>query len=253
MSIVAVIVDPENCAMMACDGVASHPEDGCIVGYASKITLMPELDAAMGVTGIYGLAQIMQWFMPLHVSNFDDLVDALPELMEQSCEQLGHMSGTECGKCCCVVVGWSDARQKYEGWRIANYDKGVRMGGADSTVSMLEAFTTSQLTDNKMWSSTGPDSVILRKFGVIDGPDESTDVDVLRRMICAGRADSGRKTDQYDHFNAGGFIQLASVQRGYVQSAINHRWPEDVIGEPIDPTRGKPMPDDLMAHYDAQA
>lgn len=118
---------------------------------------------------------------------------------------------------------------------------------------MLKAFTLTQIDDHKMWTSVGPGEDVLRKFGVIDGPEGSSDIDALRRMICAARADSGRETEQYPHFNAGGFIQLATVQRGIVLSAINHRWPEDVIGEPLDPTRGQPMPDDLMAHYDAQA
>lgn len=253
MSVVAVIVDPEHGGLLACDGVASHHTDGSVVGYVSKITLIPELDTAMGVTGIYGLAQIMQWFMPLQVTSFDELLKALPELMFHSCKQLGQISDTECGKCCCVVVGWSEARQKYEGWRITNYDKEVRTGGKDTASTVLKAFTMKRLEDRGTWSSAGPQEAVLRRFGVIDGPEGSTDIDVLRRMVCAARADSGLATEEYGHFNAGGFIQVAQVQKGYVQSGINHRWPEDVIGEPIDPNRGQPLPDDLMAHYDAQS
>lgn len=253
MSVVSVIVQADHYAMMACDGVASHHTNGTVVGYVSKITLLPELDAAIGVTGIYGLAQMMQWCMPIGTSSFDELVECLPRLMWDACELTGRVSGVVCGKSCVVVVGWSHQRQRYEGWRITNYDKEVRTGGADTASKMLPAFTMTQLNDNQMWSSSGPSEKVMRKFGVINGPEETNDIDCLRRMICAARADSGRKTEQYDFFNAGGFIQIAQVQKGYVQSAINHRWPEDVIGEPIDPTRGQPMPDDLMDHYDAQA
>lgn len=253
MSVVTVIVQPEHYAMLACDGVASHPDDGTVVGYASKITLLPDLDAAIGVTGIYGLAQMMQWCMPLTVTNFDDLVTHLPVLMWDACQMLHRTSGHVPTKSCAVVVGWSDARQQYEGWRITNYDKELRVGGADAALETLPAYTERQLDGGKLWASAGPSEAVMRKFGVIDGPEGMTDVDLLRRMVCAARSDSGTPTEQYSCYNAGGFIQVAQVQKGYVQSAINHRWPEDVIGEPIDPNRGQPLPDDLMAHYDAQA
>lgn len=253
MSVVVLMIAPDEYAMMGCDGVASHPTDGSVVGYASKITLMPEFNAVMGVTGVMGLAQMMQLSMPSSVTNFDQLVENLPVMMWDGCQKLSKLYHQRPGKSCAVVAGWSDARQKYEGWRITNYDKPMRMKGSDTAVETLPSYTERQIGSSSMWASAGPSEAILRRFGVIDGPEGMTDLDLVRRMICAARADSGATCEEYDHYNAGGFIQIAMLQKGYVQSAINHRWTEDVIGEPIDPARGQPMPDDLMAHYDAQA
>ena len=69
----------------------------------------------------------------------------------------------------------------------------------------------------------------------------------MTRMICAARQSSGNiaQDDMPFQFNAGGFVQLALIQAGHCQTWIPHRWPEDVIGEPIDPALGDIMPEYL--------
>lgn len=251
MSAVAMIVQPENYVLIAGDGAASHPTDGTLAGQASKILLLPELNAAMGVTGIHGIAQVMHWHMPLVVTDFDELLEVLPDLFRHSLETVKGIFNNV-GKCAVAVGGWSDRHQRYEGWRVTNYEKS-RRNLATGEETPIPAFTMDKVPDGGAWSSAGPGADIQRKFGTLDGPESDTDVELIQRMICAARADSGIAVGDYPHFNAGVFLQLACVQRNQVQSWITHRWPEDVVGESIDPTRGQPMPDHLMAHYDAQA
>lgn len=252
MSVVAVTVRPENYVLMACDGVCTDHEDGSVRGYVSKIAVMPELNVLMGVTGLGGLGDMLKFHMPPHVATFDDLVDAIPEYLPWVWDQVEIQFGSRAYRSCVALAGWSDARQKFEGWRGTTYDK-ERTNTSTGQRDIIPAFSLDAMPENGTWATAGSDPEIMRRFGVIDGPASDTDVDAIIRTICSGRAESGIPTDEGLAFNAGGFVQVAHLLPGHIQTWIAHRWPEDMIGQPIDPTRGQPLPDHLMAHYNEQA
>lgn len=252
MSVVAVTVRPDAYVMMACDGVSTDPATGSVNGYVSKMHVMPDLGALMGVTGFGGLGELLRFHMPPHVACFDDLLDELPGLVEWVWHGISAELGSRAWRSCVAVAGWSDRRGMFEGWRITTYDKD-RLRADTGERATIPAFTLGPMPDHSTWATTGEDPAILRRFGVIEGPDTDDDADRLTRMICAGRAESRVETEDGLPFNAGGFVQLAHLARGAAQTWIAHRWPEDVIGRPIDPAQGQPLPDQLMAHYDAQA
>lgn len=252
MSIVAVTIRPDDYVMMACDGVCTDPATGNVKGYVSKMHVMPDLGALMGVTGFGGLGEALRFHMPVHVACFDDLLDAMPGLLAWAWAGIETEFGPWAYRSCVSLAGWSDQRGKFEGWRITTYDKD-RVRPETGERATVPAFTLGAIPDRGIWATAGEDPAILRRFGVIGGPDTDDDGDRLVRVICAGRAESGQATEEGLPFNVGGFVQLAHLVRGHAQTWITHRWPEDVIGRPIDPARGQPLPDHLMAHYDAQA
>jgi hypothetical protein len=91
------------------------------------------------------------------------------------------------------------------------------------------------------WESCASDPESRKACGLDQADDEAS---VLTRIVCAARQSSGKiLQDEMDYpYNAGGFAQLALVERGHCRTWISMSWPEDVIGEPIDPTRGAILP-----------
>ena len=254
MSVVAMIVKPDEYALIAADGVATDPVSGTVCGTMSKVIAFPHISAVMGITGLGGFTHLMQWFVPPHVSTFDEMIEVLPELVEFTWNFIQDRAIAAHGmfNCCIVVGGWSESRQQFEGWRVVTYPKESIMANGETRI--LEPFVAHPMpNDGRMWSSTNPGTDTLKRFGVIDGPEDQSDVDAIIRAICAARTESGRVSTEGVNFNAGGFVEVALMHRHHVQSWIAHVWPEDVAGEPIDPTRGQPMPDHLMAHYHASA
>lgn len=238
----------ENGALMGCDGVSTDPRTGAVHGYLSKIDLLPEHEAMIGISGCGGFNHLMRWFLPGHVEDFDDLIEVLPALVEHvHFHILEHgLSVTDDTRTSVMIVGWSRSDKQCKAYRVVTYAKeSVNADTRETTV--LEPFELYPVRVSGMWSSTSPDREIMERFGVFAGIEEDEGA-AMTRLICAGRAASGSasaENEQGVRFNAGGFVQLALLRPGLVQSWIAHRWPEDVLGEPIDPSRGVPMPDYL--------
>ncbi len=246
MSAIALIVT-DDYVVMAGDGVASDPATGAVVAYMSKLSLMPELNAVMAITGIGGFDHLLGWFMPCGVKDFDDLVEVLPDLVKR-CHFHAVAQGMIVGgdhRTNVTVAGWSGQREQFEGWRVVSYEKETIDEGSGRT-TVLPPWTLLPMPRDRIWCSTAPASMIKARFGLPFATDDDNDVDMLVRMICAARAESGDIAGLAARFNAGAFVQIALVDRRLCQSWIAHRWPEDVIGKPIDPTLGEPMPKYLM-------
>lgn len=247
MSIVSLTIR-DDYLLMGCDGVSTDTADGSIHGFMSKLTLLPELNAIIGITGMGGFDHLMRWFMADRFADFDDLVPMLPELVQHTHEQvyINGLAQCEDHRTNVTLGGWSSTNQRFEAYRVTTYPKeSINSDTKETTV--LEPFVLHPMRMRGIWSSAAPDQEILERFGALGGIDED-DGAAMTRMICAARADSGRECPDYPEgvgFNAGGFVQLALLIPGHIQSWIAHRWPEDVPGEQLDPTRGEPMPEYL--------
>lgn len=246
MSAIALAV-MDDCVLFAGDGVATDPATGFVVGYMSKITVMPDLNAVIAITGVGGFDHLLGWYMPPHVRTFDDLLNVLPDLVKH-CHENGVSNGLFRGgdfRTNVCVGGWSDERQKFEAWRVVSYPKEA-MDRKTGEKTILEPWVLHQMPDGATWCSTSQSEEVNAKFRLGKPHEDDNAVDTLTRIICASRAGSGTVEGLDGTFNAGGYIQFAQVQRGYAQSWIAHRWPEDEIGRAIDPSLGLPMPKYLM-------
>lgn len=253
MSIVVMCVRPENYILISGDGLASDPLDGTVIGYASKIVPMQEIQTVMAVTGLKGLGQMIQFHMPAHISSFDEMVEILPELLRDVCDKAEASGMVDFAdfKSCIAVGGWSNKRQQYEGWRVLTYEKNSVHAVTGEETTLLP-FTALQIEAHGVWASHNPGPDLMRQFGITGSAEDDTDMDLLVRWVCCGRANSG-PNDAGEFFNAGGFVQVAMLTRDTYDSKIEHRWPEDVIGVINDPSKGQPLPDNLMHSYNAQA
>lgn len=248
MSVLTVLVRPDNYVLMGCDGVATDPHDGSVAGYMQKIRTYPAMNCAVGITGVGCFDAIMDWFIPIWVKDFDDLVDTLALVVLRTFEFLveNGMIRYEDPRCNICAAGWSAKAQAFKAVRVVTYPKKSQNAETGETIT-LEPWTVLEMKHSGTWSSAGASDEAMQKCGVYSSPDDD-DAAMMTRIICAARQSSG----DLDHeempcnFNAGGFVQLALIQRNDIRSWIAHRWPEDIIGEPIDPTRGDIIPPYLV-------
>lgn len=241
MSAVAMVIQ-DDCIILAGDGAASHL-DGRLWYYCSKLHHMPEYSAVFAATGLAGLNSLFWWFRPEGVHTFDGLIDGLGDHMQSLFQRAEEWGWIEPGlKSNIAIGGYSEKRQRFEGWRMATYDK--QSFSPDGSQQILPAWQAEEVQAGRIWCSANIGRGTLERFGLLSEGTESN-LDRLARVICAARAESG-KIEGGDVHNVGGFLQLGILGADQYQSWIAHRWPEDVLGEPVNPARGQPLPDHLM-------
>lgn len=243
MSCLVIGIGPDA-ILAACDGVCYEYETGVVAGIVSKIILLPEYDALIGWTGAGAFGAALRWEINQRIGNFDGLVEKFDQLCEDVHWKMFEYHGGPEAEVSCVIAGWSEARQAYEGYRLVSYDK-PSMDLSDGRSIRLEPFKATPLP-GALWCSYMPKRA--GEFGVNPPVEGEGMIEMAIRLICAARADSGwREESNGDSrfYAAGGFIQMAVVERNHTRSWVAHRWPEDVIGQPIDPTKGSPLPSGL--------
>lgn len=247
MSVLTVSVRPQQFALLAADGVSTDTRTGAVHSLTSeKIRVYPSLNCAIGITGIGKIEALMDWFMPGAVGNFDDLVDVLPELARHSINHARENNLLICNdiRSNIAVAGWSNRAQEFKAYRVVSYHKESQDFDTGEQIT-LEPWVAHEMQPNRIWSSCDPSPDASEACGLNEDLGDEDDGAVATRMVCAARQSSGKiSTDGMGfQFNAGGLVQLALVERGHCRTWITHSWPEDVIGEPIDPTRGAILPD----------
>lgn len=245
MTALAMMIQPDDYVILACDGVSTSPSTGAVGGYMSKLHFLPHLDLAIATAGFGGLAEALTFHLPTYVTDFDDLIKIMPEYLPWLWAEVVTTPSVTAWDSCIALAGWSAERKRYEGFRYSTTEWGEIDQSTGETVRK-PAFTPRRIPEQSVWTTCGFSEERLRAFGVIDPPEGTADEDLVVRTICAARAESGHIEGQSLRFNAGGFVQVAQIARGFARTNIAHRWPEDVLGEPVDPSRGQPLPNHLM-------
>lgn len=253
MSIVVLNVG-QNFVALAGDGVWTDPFTGHVGGYISKLHLAPEYETLFGVTGSGGFGQLMMLYKHPKVRDFDDFVDDLPRLVRDTDQaMLGFGLAVEYTKSNVMVGGWSNSSQRYVGLRMTTYDKESTLSDTGQK-KILKAFEPHFLPpEGGLVASTGVDKDVMKRFRIFDDEQQERDgpLNHMVRLVAGARATERVLTDEGYTGNIGGYIQLALYQHPTMTSSIVHRWPDDAIGDSVDPTRGEALPNYLMAQSDA--
>ncbi|MEN5278174.1 hypothetical protein ABE527_14635 [Brucella sp. TWI432] len=256
MSALAVAVGTDG-IIVASDGVCHTYDTGEVHGFVSKFILLPEYNCFIGSTGAGGFCTALRWEITQQINSFDDLVEGIAEFCKTSHQRLfsdiwGNWDRGPHSEAACVIGGWSDERQAYEAYRVVSYEK-PSVTLSDGNLITLEPFVRYPLPA-ATWCSHLPDT--MHEFDLVPPlPNEETG-DILMRLVCACRADSGLVVGEEEregddrYYMAGGFIQMAVIQEGTSQSWIAHRWPEDQIGKQIDPNGPERYPAWLKERYE---
>lgn len=245
MSAVAVAVCPDG-IVVASDGVSYDYDTGNVGAYVSKVILMPEYNCFIASAGMGAFGAALRLEVNQSINCFDDFVNCFERaaLVVHRVACLG-LFGTVSGpltEVSCVIGGWSDRNQACEAHRLVSYAK-ASVNQSNGKSIRLEPFKANRLP-GPIWCSHLPDCV--NDFNVVPPPPEMESAEILARLICACRADSGFVDEEGDeagrHYNVGGFLPMTIVRRDCIQSWIAHRWSEDEIGKPIDPSKGELVP-----------
>jgi hypothetical protein len=245
MSALAV-VPGDNGVVFACDGAASN--DGIVVSCrAPKIIAMPEICAVLGFVGIGALGFLLRREMELtgadgrvvSAGGFDAIVENLSGLMRAAHRQAAP--GMRDDRATAVLAGWSEARGRFETVKVHSFAKEATNVATGEKISFapweVHSFDMS-------WMNSNPGPEISQSFGIDAAAAPGTPLlDFAARMVCAARASCGDREMAAEQgvYAVGGMLQLTVLLREKITSWIAHRWP-DPIGEPIDPSRGEPMP-----------
>lgn len=248
MSVIAVEVGVDG-VILAADGICYDYETGCVSGHVSKLIAMPHLDCVLGWTGVGDFGLAVHWEIgSLCYEEFDHLLEDFPG----HCEAVHRQRFTKRGRykataketqVSLVLAGWSNERDRYECYRVMSYPKET-WDSVEKTMHENEPWTMLPI-EGGAWCSMMPNEHALAVCGLAD-PEVVPDGEIAIRLVCAGRQSSGVTTDDKtgkpQRFNAGGFLQVARLQQGSILTWIGHRWAEDEIGEPVNPTLGPALP-----------
>lgn len=243
MSAVALAIG-DDAIVVAADGVSYDLDDGQILGFASKVIPMPERNAVIAWTGMGMIGQALVWEFGQDVTDFDSLVENLPEAAKAAhmklCIGMGRRNfDADENKISILLAGYSVSRGKFEGYRLVNYSKVTRDHEGNET-GKLVPWTMNPIS--YVWASHSPPAEVAKRFGLIDAGDLT---ELCARYVCANRALSGPVLDEDGdidcYYGVGGFLQMVVLKRDHVQSWIAHRWPDE-IGERVNPDAGEPMP-----------
>lgn len=243
MSVIAVEIARDG-IIVAADGVCYEYETGDVRGFASKLILCPDMECVIGTTGVSDFGRALYLDMGDRFADFDDLAVSFEDFCRQAHHEFMLRNDlydhpTKRGDASVVIAGWSNRDQTFKGYRIFSYPKKTLNTDTGKTIEN-QAWTPLPMPD--YWASYVPAQEHLIACGV--GPeDDIAGGEFAPRWVCAARADSGPKDDgESGVFNAGCFIQMVHLDRSGVRSWIAHRWPEDEIGAPVDPSKGDLMP-----------
>lgn len=234
MSFLAAIIDPEAGATLAADTIVTDPATRNVMGFDWKLDEGPAPRCVLGFTGAGALMGNLLLEMPEHVDDLDALLNILPAAFQRA--HAGTTAGfTEAdARCNVVVAGWSLQAGRYRGFSITSYRKKTIRPG-----EFREPWSLNEIEPGTIYLNTEIDAADIEQCGYPPAEDE-IDEHTLTRLVCAARQFSPKSGT-----NIGGNITLARVGAEGVDLRIMHEWPEDVIGHPVDPSRGAVLPDYL--------
>lgn len=237
MSAIA-IVRSEDCIIIASDG-AIYGKDARLLGFGSKVVLLPEASCVFAQRGTCGVAAALR--SELHICrDFDSIinhaVDAYRRVHAEFASALPHLDISSSIALC----GWSERAQRFNLYTVASHSRMMHIAAAEKS---FPAFELCEMEDD-LYVAPWPSRQSMQRFQIkLESNSVQEDSDLAMKLICAARVEEYQPSNQVDvpHHGVGGFLQLTQLRRHHIASSIVHEW-LDVIGEPIDPSRVDSFP-----------
>lgn len=222
--------------VIASDGAAYASTTGCLTGLTSKVVLAPEWSCVLAQRGAGGVVQLIRSRIGFEVLTFDDLLDVIVGVAIDVYDSYKVFGYDDDARFSLFLAGWSETRERFETYQLRTHGHEAHAEGTGE-VLVVEPFQLTPLPFVYLAPGGGEH---MERFGVMEAIAANDPIPATVRAVCAARQLRNVSDEAAEHC-VGGFIQLTIVRRDKVESTIVHRWP-DVIGEPIDPTRGEPLP-----------
>jgi hypothetical protein len=226
-----------NGVIIAADG-ATYDDDGVFRGLISKIHHLPGLDCAIAQVGAGGLSLALLQVMGHKYRSFDQMLEGIADDLRiaSTWGMLHYVAMGRKPDSTVAIAGYSSARERYELYRISNWDKEI--------VDHTRAKAYELVPLDGFWANCLPTDDMIERFHLTGEAISSDPWSGLARWVCACRPQSrGPDPDlALPAFGCGGFVELAVLRQGQFDSRVVHRWPDEV-GKRIDATVGDLVPD----------
>lgn len=237
MTALNIVRQPQHKQILVLSDGASYLPDGQLIGTASKVFPVPSWPGVVAGRGPTLAPALLGQHLALAFPTWDLMVqfaaDALPSMVEACAVML------QSGTIELVLAGWSQERERPETYLIRCDDE-LPPGSTQADVDALiasggiypGAFELCELPAVVCGPMIGPAARKVTGYAGI--ADNGSSVAALADMRFA------LETQRHDPSLAfpcvGGFALLTTITPEAVNQEIVHRWPEDQIGELIEPT-----------------
>jgi hypothetical protein len=222
MSALNVFLTPDA-AHMFTDAAIYEPKNIKIAAFASKVTLLPQFNAAISATGRYSNLMLLSGFIAeLEFDNFDHLASDFAQLVKRAVAKTNEIipNGAEMwGEYTFGLAGWSPKQNAPAFFSVKN---SVANGAAVPATKYYSPSAVFEGVD---------DSITRFKFDPERPGESGLEIMGAQRLkkfpILGG--------DKYSTYHAiGGFCQHTIVSRDGISVKVLERWP-DKIGSTVMP------------------
>jgi hypothetical protein len=199
--------------------------DGKLLALTSKVALLPALPAIITTLGHSLLLNALYQFVSHNCPVFEVLIDRMPEFARSSAQHLAPVLA-EKGVATTfeiLVAGWSDDSECFEIYAMHNrdgQDGAWRMQRQMDPAGVINPLPNADALERAGWDLADWDDFDPERHGLA--------------WIEAQRQTPYDAPGLGPH-NIGGFAQFTTVTRDGIASRILRRWPEDRIGQFIQP------------------
>lgn len=212
MTALNAFLTPSSIAVLTDGAVYDEHRRGIVVGLASKVILLPHINAVAAVAGPVHASQVVAVCFHNNSGSFDAAADALPDLArftddylrrtfpEASRDALGFRA---------ILAGWSEGSGAAQLFAVSNRD-----GLTGEGVPAFVAYSASEIVSPPVagdWGST------IRSGGATAAGGALLD---RQRQLATNRFGEGGLV--------GGFAQLTQVMKDRVVVRVLRRWPDGI-------------------------
>lgn len=231
MSAIFVLPRRDRIDLMS-DG-AAYLEDGRLTSVTfGKVTTMPTIGAAIGATGPAKGAPIMAAEIVMRFGTFDDLVEEAEDCLPGLFEAIAANTRLGGSSCTLYLAGWLTRANRPGAFcmelatadSLHNIDVMANSSGLTPEFGKLK-----ELADISGTPIPGPELRSAAGFVVPSGDDADPEFHLLHLLEIA------RREPFKGRFWIGGLALLTTITAEGIEQRVVHRWPEDTVGEFIEP------------------
>lgn len=227
MSALVMVCKSDRVELLS-DAALYDPITGTVGAIHSKLSPLPELNCVMAGRGPIPVMWITAYVAGLSSKTFDDVVANFDAIRaEAATYKSSDVPVEEWGRCDIGLIGWSESRNRPEGYVSPGMglpENGVAAGGLESCDVGVFADGSAEVTHAFV------ESVREEREGFDAGTDGVALMELLRRQALS---DSDGRGACPRHC-IGGYVEQATVTAEGVTVRTIHQWPDE-IGKPIKP------------------
>jgi hypothetical protein len=220
---------------------AVYLQDGTVKGFASKVAPVPHWPGAIASRGDGLAGTILKQEISQRLPTFDAAVEGVEAILPDILWEYSSLRSAEL-----IIAGWSEKRQAPEAYTIhtAINDDDIPAGmtreqadAAKASGALAKPLVLKRLSNATAGPALTLDIMIASGFDNFDIDADPTKLIADLRLVleCQRHMPLEHVKEGEGRYYVGGFAQVTTVSPEGITQRILDRWPEDKLGEKIDP------------------